>query len=381
MTDIDAVRGFALLGILLVNAQVISGAYYSSHTDVSGFSAGWIAAALTGVFAEMKFYLLFSFLFGYGVALRMRSTGPGRPGFTARYGRRLLALFLLGVCHAVVLFPGDILTAYAVLGVVVYFSRGLAPRTLVRVSLALVTLFGVFLLAVGVFAVTSMPYTPADAAAAAAGHAETASLYRGGPADVLRAHASLLGAAVGGSLVFTPHVLAALLAGLAAGKSGLLEGDRPGRDRLRRVAVRGLLTGVPGSVFMALCGSGPFGREWFYLGKAVGAVTAPALTAGYVCLLLLVWRAGRFGGARTVLAAAGRMSLTHYLTQSLVLAFVFTGYGLGLYGHVDASLVLLGCAFLYAAQLRSGAWLLARVPRGPLESLVQRADRGRWSLS
>ncbi|MFJ2264729.1 DUF418 domain-containing protein [Streptomyces sp. NPDC087844] len=375
--EIDAVRGFALLGILVINAQLVSGAYYFGHTDVSGVSTDWAVTGLVDVVAEMKFYLLFSFVFGYSVALQSRLPVPGGSSFPARYARRLLALFVLGACHALFLFSGDILTAYAVLGFALYFVRGLPPRTLVRIGAVTLVLFCAFLTAVGVFAIVSLPYTAADANAVTAAFADTSSLYRGSAADALHARAATLGAAAGGNLVFAPHIFAAMVFGLAAGKTRLLQRGTNGPDRLRRAGLYGLLIGVPGSVFMAACGNGPLGREWLYLGKAVGSVTAPALTTSYVCFLLLLWRTGRFEKIRVALSAAGRMSLTNYLAQSLVLTVVFTGYGLGLYGRVHVAVLLLGCAALYAAQVWVSARIMSRYGHGPVERLVHRVAAGR----
>jgi uncharacterized protein len=369
--DVDVLRGFALLGILLVNARLLSG---TPHPSGTGMSADRVVALAVGTAVEMKFYVLFSFLFGYSTALLTRARTPEGSSPTARYLRRLGALVVLGACHAVFLYVGDILATYAVLGLLLFLLRGLKPRTLCIIASALMMSLFLLLLAAGSATVASGPL-PSTASADAA-LAELTAQYSAGPVETVSAHLAQLPAYLTAAALFAPHVLAAMLFGLAAGKAGLLERRRT-RARLRRLAVVGLLVGLPGSAFMAVCAYGPLGSEWYLLGRAVGVATAPALTGAYVCLVLALLDSGRHRWIGTLCASAGRMSMTHYLCQSLVLCLVFTGYGLGLYGQVGGAPLLIGCAVVYGLQLRLSGPLLARFGRGPAEALVHRLSAGR----
>ena len=274
-----------------------------------------------------KFYLLFSFLFGYSFTIQQRSAESAETAFAPRHLRRSAVLFLLGLAHAVLLLPGDILMTYAALGLVLFAFRAASPRTLLRVAAGLLGAVAVLFLAYGLLLVsTTEPVGPEAFAASAS---ETVKAYRGGPGSVVAANARLLPDALTGDLLFAADILAAFLVGLAAGRWRALADPDRHIGRMKRIIRRGLPVGLAGGVFMAVCSDGPLDSRWFYVGRAAGILTAPALTASYACALLLLVRTRvgrRIGDA---LAPAGRMSLTNYLTQSLILALVFTGYGLG----------------------------------------------------
>lgn len=127
--------------------------------------------------------------------------------------------------------------------------------------------------------------------------------------------------------------------------------------------------------------SPPFDARYYYLGQAVDVLTAPVLSAAYATALVSLLR-GRSGpGIAAALAPAGRMSLSHYLLQSAVLAFVFTGYGLARYGTVGPAALACGCVALWVAQLALSAGPLAYVRHGPAEALLRRVTGGRPAAS
>ncbi|WP_415938088.1 DUF418 domain-containing protein [Streptomyces sp. 039-1] len=365
VVEVDVLRGFALFGILLVNAQLMADPY-TAFGGGPGASALDRAAAW-GVTATTTAYQLFSFLLGYSFVLDRRAAGPSDTGSAPRHLRRTAGLFGLGLAHAVLLYPGDILMTYAALGLVLYALRDLTPRAAVRVAVCLVAGLAVLLLAYGLLTVAlTGPVTSAQYAPRVA---DTVAAYRGGFGSVIGAHLRELPSALGANLMYTPDMLAAFLVGLAAAKAGLVE--RRGRDRawLRRTAVRWLPVGLAGGAVTAVCADGPLDSRWFLVGHAVSLLTAPALTASYACGVLLLADAVR--PAADVLAAAGRMALSHYLTQSLVLACVFTGYGFGLYDRVGTAAVLAGCVLLYGLQLAYGYRLMGRYRYGPAELLLR----------
>ncbi len=369
--DVDALRGFALLGILLVNVQTMAGPYagqWASGT-VAERAAAWLVTALM----SSKFYLLFAFLFGYSFTLQARSAERAGAGFAGRVLRRLLCLWLLGLAHAVLLFPGDILMTYAVLGFVLFAMRGVAPRVAVRAAVVLVVCLGVLLL--GRAALTLGTTVPGGGAGADTGTAVAA--YRGGPASVVHANLRQWRGMLAGDLLYMPHILAAFLMGLAAGERQVLaEFDRY-RGLARRWVVYGLPAGLAGGALTAVCRNGPLDGRWSGVGAAVGVFAAPVLAAAYGCGLLLSLRTRHGRRAAEVLAAAGRTALTNYLTQSLVMALVFTGYGLASYGRVGLVPVLAGCFALCAGQLALSVWLVRRFRYGPVEWVLHTVTRGR----
>ncbi|MEU3892002.1 DUF418 domain-containing protein [Streptomyces sp. NPDC029041] len=374
--ELDVLRGFALFGILVVNALLMAGPATvfggGPGAPAPDRVAGWLVTALV----TAKFYVLFSFLFGYGFVLQARAARRAGAAFAPRHLRRTAGLFALGALHAVLLYPGDVLTTYAVLALVLYGLRGLTVRAALRLAATLLLLLSALLLGYGLLAVALTE--PVTATGHAPPAAARAAAYRGDAASVLGTHLRDLPAALGTGLLYAPAMLAAFLGGLAAAKSRLAE--RRGQDRawLRRTALRWLPPGLGGGVVAACCVSGPLDGRWFFVGQAATVLTAPALTTSYACGLLLLTRRSRARvPAAAGVLAAGRMALSHYLTQSLVLAWVFSGYGLGLYGRAGTVAVLAGCVLLYAVQLALGAWLAARTRYGPAEHLLRAVTRGR----
>jgi uncharacterized protein len=367
--ELDVLRGFALLGILIVNALMMAGPYYAfgggPDSTLLDRTVAWLVTALVAT----KFYVLFSFLFGYSFVLQERSAHHAGAPFAPRHLRRVLGLLALGVLHAVLLYPGDILTAYACLALPLYALRGLTPRTAIRVAAGLITVLSLLLLAYGLL---NVAYTaPVTFDQVAPYTADIVAAYNGDPLSVLSAHLRELPSHIGANLIYAPEYFAAFLAGLAAAKVRLVERRGQDGEWLRRTFLRCLPVGLAGGVATAWCSKWPLDTRWFDVGYAVAVLTGPALTASYACglLLLLGHRSAR--RTATWLAASGRMALTHYLTQSLVLACVFTGYGLGLYDRVGTAAVVAGCVVLYGAQLSLGAWLMGRQRYGPVELLLR----------
>jgi uncharacterized protein len=180
------------------------------------------------------------------------------------------------------------------------------------------------------------------------------------------------------SVLFIGGLLAgAFLMGLAAGKLQLLV--RPGgpqhRSRLVRIMIMGLVLGLPGAIASATAQQAGQDDAWSTLAGIFGLVTAPALSAAYICGMLLLLH-GRYGTRLAdALAPAGRMSLTNYLSQSVVMALVFTAYGFGLYGRVGVVTLIAGALAFYALQLVASAWLMRRFRYGPAEWLLRAITR------
>ncbi|MCF8530480.1 MAG: hypothetical protein K9G69_04210, partial [Candidatus Nanopelagicales bacterium] len=140
----DRLRGIALLGIVVVNAAFlgISTTGYT-QSSVDG-AANLVTAFLVVALAEGKFYLLFSFLFGYSASFILRdNSAPNR----RRYLRRLFALFIFGLAHAIFFFIGDILITYSILGVLLFAVSRTSDRVLRRWTIGAIALSVILLLA------------------------------------------------------------------------------------------------------------------------------------------------------------------------------------------------------------------------------------------
>ncbi|MFD8287775.1 DUF418 domain-containing protein [Streptomyces lavendulae] len=380
--EVDALRGFALVGILLVNALMMAGPYGLGSAGASHASTldrmveGFVQAFFVG-----KFYLMFSFLFGYSFTLQSASADRDGTSAVPRLLRRSLGLLVLGVLHAVLLYVGDILMTYAVLGLILIAARNCSALTALRAARVLYGCVSGLLLLGGLVSVLMPDAETAGTAgtdpASAAGIAGLVADYRGDAASVVRANSGQLPDALLASALVGGFVLAAFLVGMDCGKRRLLADTANQTARMRRICVLGAAVGLPGSLFAALAVTGPLGPRWSILGEVVGAVTAPALTAAYICGMLLLLKTARGARIAALLAPAGRMALTNYLTQSLVMALVFTAYGLALYDRVGPSVVVLGALVLYAAQIALSAALMARHRYGPAEWLLRAVTHAR----
>ncbi|KOG28248.1 DUF418 domain-containing protein [Streptomyces resistomycificus] len=368
LPDVDALRGFALFGILVVNSSQMMDPYMSEGIREPG-AAPWdqFALWLVTALAATKFYLLFSFLFGYSFTLQTDSAERDGARLAPRFLRRSLGLVLLGLVHAVVLFNGDILMTYGLLGLTLLWARRMTPATAAKTAAWTYGVFGAVLTAVGALTLWVDDESASDSRAIA----DAVAAYRGDPGTVLQANLDRLPDAFLGILVMAPGVLAAFFLGLAAGRRRLLAPGQASRSRLTGITVVGLAVGAPGAIFFASASQGPLDARWQYLGLGVGMLTAPALSAAYACFVLLLLRSSRGARTQRLLAPAGRTALTNYLTQSLVMAFIATAYGLSLYGRLGAAAILtLACA-LYALQLAASATYARRFRHGPAEWLLR----------
>ncbi len=384
LLDVDALRGFALFGILTVNVWAFASAYFGSGVNDPAFGSALDQAVrfIVALFFETKFYLLFSFLFGYSFTLQMTAAERAGVAFRPRMIRRQLGLLAIGIAHGTLLFHGDILSTYAVLGLVLLALRSISPARAVESAILLIALSGVAWILLGLATIAESAAT--DVAAVHAQATETTAAFRGSIATVMSEHAALLP----GTLAFVlllqgPSAMAMFLLGFAAGRRRLLADVDALRPRLHRILRVGLPIGLGGSaVYAYLRVFHPgFDDALFGFGLGIDLLTAPFLTATYVALALLAFQ--RSAGRRVagILAPAGRSALSNYLLQSLVCGVVFTAYGLGLIGKLPPLAVLGLVPAIFGAQLALSAWWLRAHPYGPLEWLLRAltiASRPPW---
>lgn len=359
---LDALRGFALFGIILVNAP-----FFAQPLSAEPAVAHWgDAAALwfTLAFATGKFFLIFSFLFGFGFAATLaRAEATGVPA-RGRSLRRLAGLFAFGLLHAVFLFFGDILMLYAVLGLVLWLCRNWpAPRLLAAAAIVL---------AVAIVA-------QAAALLAAAEHARPApppapgSGYLGGFLEGAAHRLAELPDVLAFGLSFNgPAALAMFLAGMALSRTGDMPPDIPALRRPARLAL--LLGGVGSGGLTAAALSQPGAASAdpaAWVGTALFCALAPVLSFGMAGTVLAAAQRHRHTRFVRWLAAAGSATLTGYILHSVLLGAVFNGWGLGLYGRVGpAGCLGIGVLTFAAVMLAIILWK-RRFRYGPEEWLLR----------
>jgi len=343
-TALDVVRGVALLGVLLVNLHCSFRVSLAEHLLTFHSSPWWADRAADVVIAgllEFKAFTLFSLLFGAGVAVfgnRAAHRGASPIRFLAR---RLVVLLALGLAHMLVVWNGDILTLYAVCGLLMIpFSR----------------LHAVALASAGAAAFT-LPYVipwglgfPSEGTLQKLAKEATRVYYTGDIGDVTAFHWHVT------RLLILPLVVAVLprtwglmAIGAAAWKSGVFRDPNGHRRLLWWIALVG--GGIGGAATLLMVYAASTGQLLGFPPALVEAASSAPLALSYLAGLLLILRSPSSNRLAAPFAAAGQMALTNYLAQSLVLSLLFYGYGLGLYGRLG-SLAAIGVGLaVYSGQV------------------------------
>lgn len=379
LNGLDSIRGFALLGILLMNIQSFSmpGATYLNpyaYGDMQG--ANFVIWLVTHLFADQKFLSLFSMLFGAGVLLftqRLEQKYSLRQARSLHY-RRTFWLLLFGLAHGYLLWYGDILYSYALCGFLVYVLRNLSVRSLVAVALLSLSLSSAINLLTG-FAI---PYMPADAIAQinqswqpdqSALLAEIAA-YTGNWSDALatRAEATLFLQTYVFLTYFAWRVLGMMLLGMALFKSGFFHGYWSTKHYFRVALLCGLvgLALVVAGVLQNL--QHAFSLEYsMFIGSQFNYWGSVLMAICYACILMLLLK-GQIGQAfTTLMASTGRLAFSHYLLQTLLCTGLF--YGLALFGDVNRVEQLAVVLAIWTLQIATSPVWLRYFHYGPMEWL------------
>ena len=362
------VRGFALLGILVVNLPYFAMPVFEDPFYAERAFPGWADAAArwtVAFLAQGKFYPLFSLLFGYGSAVQL-ARGPRRAA-RRRYWRRLLGLLVLGLLHVTFLWAGDILVFYALSGALLLLWSGRPDRSVLRWGAGLILVPTLLAALVAPLLLFPEPDAPGAAAAPFAAAADEAiSVFREGSYRDQIEHRWEEYALVLALYVFqAPLIVAMFLVGLWAGRRGVAGRVAELRPLLRRVLVWGLAVGVPLNLVSATLENG--GEAAFLAGVLLLIPAGPAGALAYAAGLALLLERPGWRRRLAPLAPTGRLALSNYVGQSVLAGFVFYGWGLGLYARVGSAGVLAIALVIYALQVvLSGLWLRA-FRFGPLE--------------
>ena len=365
---IDVLRGLALFGVLAIN---IVFEFRVSIFEQLLPPAGTIHAidgALRDVLVaavELKALALFSFLFGVGLAIQFDRL-TNNPRRLTLLIRRLVVLLAIGAAHLFLLFNGDILVEYAVAGLVV-LPFLLAPRWLtLLVAAASLMLFLI------------MPVQFPSHFRIREHIAEAIMAYGdGGFLDVLAFRVREIPAISSFLVLIFPRTIALFLFGVLAWRSGILQRASEHKGLLLGIAIGGVLFG--GALTVAAQWRDLFGRPW--LGRAheeMARLGAIVLAAGYAASIVGLTSVP--AGQRMLAWAApvGRMAFTNYLGQSLILGWIFYGYGFGLFGKLSVSTAFTIGVVVYAMQAAISAWWLGRYRYGPVEWLWRSLMYGSW---
>lgn len=363
---VDALRGFALLGILVVNVFVF-------HAPYSHFGAFY--GALEGGHAQLffafillfpgKFVFIFSFLFGYGAYLQF-SRWNNAMDFKAFWFRRMSLLAIAGILHFLLFWMGDILLSYALLGMALPWLLRLPAKTLLGMGILVYftsSIYSFFYAAFDLPAVqTSSPYS-LDLFIEVFSKGSFLDIF------LLRMH-EIIGFTFESVVYYLPRELGMFLVGIAAAKVQL-----PSRLSWKKHGKFIALVFVLALVWilfkrhiinLADLRNHPFRRPPIIV---LNTIAEWLLGGLYILCFWLCCKAPWANGIQRLLAYAGKLALTNYILQSLVCVLVFYGFGLGQYGQWNP-VQLLSFAFgVFLLQVLFSYLWFQRFERGPLESL------------
>jgi len=398
IATLDIVRGVAVMGILAMNIVGFAmppSAYVNPLAYGSESALDLASYAFNFVLFDGKMRGLFSFLFGASMLLVIERAEARGDSPESVHFRRMLVLLLFGAIHFYLIWYGDILFGYALVGMVAYFFRSLGPWRLVGWGVALVTIQFAMMAAM-----TMSANALSEAAALPGASAATVREWQDAtgwvrmptPAELDEQFSLHLGpwpALVENQVVrhgfdplyftimFGPETLGYMLLGMAALKSGFLAGTWTDSD-YRRVASLGLLITVPLYLLIAWY---VFQSHFSPVALMAGVMAAPVLIrpvmiAAVAALVILLTRGG--GWLTERIAAAGRAAFSNYLGTSLLMTGLFYGWGLGLYGQLSRFELWLPVIIAWALMLGWSRPWLDRFHYGPLEWLWRSLARGEF---
>lgn len=381
IVGLDALRGFALLGILVINIWLFAlptiatynPTLYGDFTDVN-----YVAWLISHVFFERKFVTLFTFMFGAGIVLFLESKErKGQSGRKLHFARTFW-LLVIGLGHAYLLWYGDILVFYALSGFLVVWVWRWRP---LRQFILGVVMFAIpsvhyLLMGMGYLLLPESGQTQLEAELLTAFGADFSpereiEIYQSGWLDQVAYRAPV---------VFEYHTFGfaaelfwslggMMIIGMALYKWGILSNRRSTGFYIRLLLV--------GAVGLALVLVGVWARESFAW-ETILVLTlafqfnywgAPLLAAGYIGAIMLLCRWFQNGMVVDALAAVGRTAFTNYLFQTVIATTIFYGYGLGLFGQLSRIELLGVVVLIWAIQIPLSVWWLGRYQFGPVEWL------------
>jgi uncharacterized protein len=380
---LDVLRGVAVGGILVANVLVFFGLFVMSPEIAATMptaAADRIALFLEHVLVDGKFYSVFSLLFGIGFGVQLARGGDAA---LPRFRRRLRILLAIGAIDAFLIWAGDILMLYALLGFTMPWFARKSNRELVRWAVMLLALpTALYVLALAAWALGG-----SGAAQPTPGPAVPLTMLkffeamgRGGLEDAFIGNLVFLAARWADlfATVRFPKVLGMFVLGLWTVRTGLALSPSDHRATLVRWSRIGWGIGLPANVIAAWA----FER-WPYLPPSVGALVGvamqgvgiPLLALGYAATVGLLVVDGR--RLVNLFAPVGRMALTNYLMHSFICVVLSYGFGLALWWRIGASTAMAIAAAIMILQIPLSAWWLSRFRFGPVEWVWRRFTYGR----
>ena len=377
---LDALRGFATLGILIMNIQsfsMVSSAYLNPTAFGDLNNANYGVWYLSHLFADMKFMSIFSMLFGAGIALMSDKRTAHGLAVTRFHFRRMGWLLVLGLLHAHLLWPGDILVSYSLCGMAVFYFRNFSPCVLWMTGLLC------FSVASGTSVLTglSIPFWPPEDVLEM--QQET---WRPGPTEInnelkiqlgswlqqlpLRSSQALFLETFVFLFTLAWRCSGLMLIGMALYKQGILTGVRSNSTYAFLIVIAACI-GIPVTMYGI---HENFAHEWnmsysFFLGDQFNYWASPMISLGYAGAIMLIFKMPNLKKMAWPLARVGQMALSNYILQTLLCTFLFYGHGFAQFGKFSRVEQLLTVLAVSLIQITFSCIWLNYFRFGPLEWL------------
>lgn len=374
---LDVLRGLAVGGILIGNMQWFSG--YGMMPEALAANSPFadrITHFLVHFFVEGKFYSIFSFLFGFGFALQIARAEERGDLKAAVFKRRLFWLLVIGLLHAYLLWAGDILSIYAVMGFLLLLFRrktneGLLKWAFVLLAIPILTYILLYIL----FAAFVPPEVLAEikSGQTAMWNEGVKKVTEGSYLQIISSFnlQYIVGRYAGLILEMRlPKILAMFLLGFYAYRRGFFQNPSKHQPFIRRVLLYGLVLGLVGNIAFAWLA----GKEAVIpptpagiAGVVAYAFGVPAFALFIIALVVTLWQKAAWQKALAFLAPVGRMALTNYLLQTVICVTIFYGYGFGQFGSVGAVSATVIAFAIFVFQILLSALWLKYFAYGPME--------------
>lgn len=371
--SIDIIRGLAILGIFLVNMPAFNSPVLYMRFDWWSEGIDNWTEHFINIFAQASFYTIFSFLFGFGIMMFKERAIEKGYSFPKLFLRRLFVLFIIGCIHAFLIWHGDILITYALIGLIFFLFHKAKPMTLFVWSLILliiptIVMTGLLLLAL-LFEPTAatLPYDEKLTA-------QSFEVYSTGTFAEISAQRFQDWYAVNGPFNFPFLVVSLLPMYLLGALAAKIKWFSRVDEHIKLIKVVWAITLVIGIPFKLL----PYLLEQNLITEFIqDTIGGPAIAIFYITSILLLSRKVMWMSILSPLSYVGRLSLSNYLFQSIICTFLFYSYGFGLYGEVRPFVGLLLTLVIFSIQIILSKQWLKHFQFGPVEWLWRSLTYGK----
>ncbi|WP_281543206.1 DUF418 domain-containing protein [Maribacter aestuarii] len=385
---VDALRGFALAGIVIVHiVENYVGAPTPENT-MQGTHIGILDSIVDGfifLFLRGKFFALFSFLFGLSFYLQLNRKKEGEDNFIGRFIWRLVLLFLIGYVHSL-FYRGDILTVYALLGVfLVLFYKVSNKWVLIFTGLMFIGLgrFTVFLITHGGNIFIPGDFSPNSPLVLSYFEAiQHGSLWDVFKTNAVEGHLMKMDFQLG---VFSRGYITFgfFLLGMVVGRLRFFENFRELTSETKKVLIYSIVgffvsLGLVILVFSQLGPEVKFDNWLSMLGLTFVDLNNIFMTFILICVFVIAYRKNWGERVLNIFVPYGKMALTNYFIQSIIGTFIFFGWGLGYLGTIPNSSAFLLALLIIGLQVIFSKLWLSYFTYGPLEWLWRSATYFKW---